>query len=144
MNIRTPKKATRRSLASAILLAAGASTLLWSCQLVSHPTIQRPECRELGAGVASFYGHNDGFSGRKTANGETFDPTKLTAAHRTLPFDSIVTVRLKHSNRSVRVRINDRGPMLRSRVIDLSYAAARKLGITESGTAEVRILHCST
>ena len=78
-------------------------------------------------GVASWYG--PGFYGRKTASGERFTGKALTAAHRTLPFGSMVRVTDKRSGRSIVVRINDRGPFKHGRVIDLSAAAARALGM---------------
>ncbi|HVF58729.1 MAG TPA: septal ring lytic transglycosylase RlpA family protein [Thermoanaerobaculia bacterium] len=91
-------------------------------------------------GVASWYGRD--FHGRSTASGEPFDMHGLTAAHRTLPFGTPVEVRNPANGRSVVVRINDRGPHTRRRLIDLSYAAARDLGIAARGTApvELRIL----
>ncbi|WGL58722.1 septal ring lytic transglycosylase RlpA family protein [Pigmentibacter sp. JX0631] len=89
------------------------------------------------SGIASFYHYN--FSGRKTANGEIFDPKKLTAASKTLPFKSTVLVRDVKTGKSVLVVINDRGPNKNSRVIDLSEAAAQKLGITKRGIAKVDI-----
>ncbi len=88
-------------------------------------------------GVASWYGPN--FVGRPTANGETFDPTLLTAAHRTLPFGVRVRVTNLATERSVVVRINDRGPFVQGRVIDLSRAAAEAIGMIGSGTARVRL-----
>lgn len=88
-------------------------------------------------GMASWYGPN--FVGRPTANGEVFDPSQLTAAHRTLPFDTRVRVTNLENGRSVVVRINDRGPFKDNRVIDLSQAAAREVGLMGSGVAPVRI-----
>ncbi|NDY42093.1 septal ring lytic transglycosylase RlpA family protein [Dissulfurirhabdus thermomarina] len=88
-------------------------------------------------GVASWYGPD--FHGRRTANGETYDMHALTAAHRTLPMGTRVRVVNLDNGRSVVVRINDRGPFVRGRIIDLSYAAARKLGMIGPGTARVRI-----
>jgi rare lipoprotein A len=85
--------------------------------------------------LASWYGR--GFQGRPTASGEPFDMHGLTAAHRTLPFGTPVEVRNPRNGRSVVVRINDRGPHTRRRDIDLSYAAARELGIAGRGTARV-------
>lgn len=84
---------------------------------------------------ASWYG--PGFHGRRTANGERFNQNDLTAAHRTLPFGTKVKVTNLHNGRSVVVRINDRGPFSRGRVIDLSKAAARIIGVFQSGTAPV-------
>ncbi|MGI2907968.1 septal ring lytic transglycosylase RlpA family protein [Tolypothrix sp. VBCCA 56010] len=88
-------------------------------------------------GVASYYGY-DG-SGNRTASGQRFNPEKLTAAHRHLPFGTRVRVTNTRNGRSVVVRINDRGPFIRGRVIDLSVAAARVLGMMGSGVAPVRI-----
>jgi rare lipoprotein A len=87
------------------------------------------------AGVASWYG--PGFNGRTTANGERFNTHALTAAHRTLPFGTKVRVTNKSNGRSVVVRINDRGPYVGGRVIDLSNASARALGM--SGLAKVSL-----
>ena len=88
-------------------------------------------------GLASFYA--DSFHGSKTASGETYSKRKMTAAHRTLPFDTKVKVTNLDNGKSVTVRINDRGPHVEGRIIDLSGAAARKLGMTETGTAKVRV-----
>lgn len=86
-------------------------------------------------GIASWYGPN--FAGNPTANGEIFDPEELTAAHKSLPFNTEVKVVHMRTGRSVVVRINDRGPFIEDRIIDLSRRAAEKLGIIGSGTAEV-------
>jgi rare lipoprotein A len=94
-------------------------------------------CRTMG-GVASWYG--PGFQGRKTASGERFNTGALTAAHRTLPFGTMVRVSNRTSGRSVMVRINDRGPYVGGRVIDLSLAAARSIGM--GGTAHVTLEAC--
>ncbi len=90
------------------------------------------------AGVASWYG--EGFYYRQTANGESFVPGEYyTAAHKYLPFGTWVIVRNKSTNKAVLVRINDRGPFVKGRVIDLSHMAAEKLGIKKDGTASVVI-----
>lgn len=88
-------------------------------------------------GVASWYG--PGFVGNLTANGETFDTRKLTAAHQTLPFDTLVRVTNLENSQAVVVRINDRGPFVGGRIIDLSEAAAERIDMIESGTARVRL-----
>ncbi|WP_232513305.1 septal ring lytic transglycosylase RlpA family protein [Zobellella denitrificans] len=88
-------------------------------------------------GKASFYGQPH--HGRKTANGERFDKNALTAAHKTLPFGSLVRVTNLNNQRSVVVRINDRGPYARGRVIDLSEQAARELNMLRAGVAPVRL-----
>src|SRR3546814_11559044 len=84
----------------------------------------------------SYYGNE--LAGNRTANGERFDPGQLTAAHRTLPFGSMVRVTNMSNGDSVVVRINDRGPFSRGRVIDVSHAAAREIGLQRSGTARVK------
>ena len=88
-------------------------------------------------GTASYYA--DEFHGRKTSNGEIYDMHALTAAHRTLPFDTKVRVVNIENKRSVVVRINDRGPFKDNRVIDVSLEAARLLGLIPLGTAPVRL-----
>lgn len=96
-----------------------------------------PPQPDVMRGTASWYGQE--FAGRTTANGEIFDPLLLTAAHRTLPFGTVVDVLNPKTNQSVRVRINDRGPYVGNRVIDLSYAAAQVIGLIEPGKGEVDI-----
>lgn len=88
-------------------------------------------------GLASWYG--PGFHGRLTASGERFDQNEFTAAHRRLPLGSEVKVTNLENGRSITVEINDRGPYVDGRVIDLSRAAARRLGMVEDGIAKVRI-----
>jgi len=88
-------------------------------------------------GKASWYGTK--FHGKKTANGEIYNMYAMTAAHKTLPFETVVSVKNVENNRTVEVRINDRGPFARGRIIDLSYAAAKKLGMVGPGTAYVKI-----
>jgi rare lipoprotein A len=92
---------------------------------------QRPTYR------ASWYGHQH--HGRETASGESFDMTGLTAAHRDLPFGTRLQVTLVKTGRQVVVTINDRGPFIEGRDLDLSYAAARQLGMVEAGLAAVYI-----
>jgi rare lipoprotein A len=88
-------------------------------------------------GIASWYGEE--FAGRTTANGEIFDPLLLTAAHRTLPFGTIVDVKNPATGQSVRVRINDRGPFVGNRMIDLSFAAAQQIGLIDPGSGQVDV-----
>src|SRR6185295_10468495 len=88
-------------------------------------------------GVASWYGPK--FHGRSTASGERYNMNGLTAAHPTLPFGTLVGVRNTRTGRQVVVRVNDRGPFSRNRVIDLSYAAAREVGVVGPGTASVEL-----
>ena len=88
-------------------------------------------------GMASWYG--PGYHGNTCASGEIYDMYKLTAAHRELPFGTYVRVTNLRNGKSVVVRINDRGPFKRGRIIDLSYAAARKIGMVREGSTRVRI-----
>jgi rare lipoprotein A len=90
----------------------------------------------------SFYGFNDGFAGRKTASGEIFDPKDFTAAHKTLPFGTLVKATWLTNNKSVVVRINDRGPYSGNRQLDLSYEAARSLSDETNNAIDTGILNC--
>jgi rare lipoprotein A len=89
-------------------------------------------------GIASWYGKK--FHGRKTSSGEIYNMYAMTAAHKTLPLGTYVNVRHLNNQREIEVRINDRGPFIRGRVIDLSYTAAKKIGIVGPGTAPVEII----
>jgi len=97
---------------------------------------QVPRFYEVG--IASWYG--PGFQGKTTANGELYDMFAYTAAHKTLPFGTVVEVVNLETGRSVVVRINDRGPFIPGRIIDLSYVAAQELGIVDQGTARVGLI----
>ena len=90
--------------------------------------------------MASYYGES--FRGRKTASGERFDPDSFTAAHRTLAFGTCLRVEDVASGRFVRVRVNDRGPFVSGRLIDLSLAAARSLDLLRQGVGRVRLWAC--
>jgi rare lipoprotein A len=129
--------------ATAILLLA---CILSACPSVvqspraSHADTRTPKIREAGveSGQAGWYG--DRYHGRKTASGERFDQNALTAAHRTLPFGTVVQVKNLTNGRTVEVRINDRGPFGRkTRIIDLSRAAARVLDMERAGVAPVEL-----
>ena len=91
----------------------------------------------LGDGVASYYGKE--LAGNRTASGERFNPAGLTAAHRSLPLGSKLRVTNKSNGKSVVVRINDRGPFHKGRLIDVSYAAAQKISMVGAGMAKVRL-----
>jgi rare lipoprotein A len=117
-----------------------ASILLAAACAQQKPPSTSPASIERHAvetGRASWYGK--AHQGKLTASGERFDMHALTAAHRTLPFGTMVRVKDLKSGRSVDVRINDRGPYRRDRIIDLSYEAARKLGFVSRGTTRVEI-----
>ncbi len=104
--------------------------------LVAHPSEPVRPLR-VWAGVASWYG--PGFDGQLTANGEIYDMNMATAAHLTLPFGSLVRVVNPKTGRSQLVRINDRGPYVDGREIDVSYMVARRLGMEQKGIARVRL-----
>ncbi len=125
----------RRGLAALVLAAA-----LAACQSVPMPPPPIPAANPLHyveVGVASWYG--PGFARKRTADGERFDANGLTAAHRSLPLNSIVRVTNLENGRSIVVRINDRGPYRAGRILDLSPKAARALGMKEDGLARVRL-----
>ncbi|MEO5707542.1 MAG: septal ring lytic transglycosylase RlpA family protein [Alteraurantiacibacter sp.] len=106
-------------------------------ELAPLDTDTAPTGTPLAQGTASFYGRE--LAGHRTANGEAFDPAELTAAHRTVPFGSRVRVTNQRNGMSVIVRINDRGPFSRGRLIDLSTAAAERIDMVRSGHAAVSI-----
>jgi rare lipoprotein A (peptidoglycan hydrolase) len=102
------------------------------------PVVATPKAKKAGhklSGLASFYR----LTGYKTANGETFDPDQLTAAHRTLPFGTKLRVTNVKTGKSVIVRVNDRGPFIPGRELDLSYSAAETLGMVEQGVGKVQM-----
>ncbi len=91
----------------------------------------------IGTGMASYYGRE--FLGSRTASGEKFDPNSMTAAHRTVAFGKRIRVTNLSNGKDVVVRVNDRGPWKKSRIIDISYAAAKQIGMHRSGTARVEL-----
>lgn len=105
------------------------------CSANKRPTSPKSLERPIERGVASWYGSY--FHGRRTANGERYDMYDMTAAHPTLPFGTLVEVRNVRNGQSAVVRINDRGPFKKNRVIDLSYSAAKAIGVVQPGTALV-------
>jgi rare lipoprotein A len=102
---------------------------------VPEATLQRYE--EIGRGVASYYGKE--LAGNRTASGERFDPNGLTAAHRSLPLGTKLRITNLSNGEDVIVRVNDRGPFAKSRLIDLSFGAARDIGMVRTGTARVTV-----
>lgn len=152
--MRTIIKAAAVTLPLAIVLSLNAHAASWKCEggsvacstpsgpsyvgahKKSHQTaVHHRSTSGAYSGLASWYGGK--FHGRKTANGERFNQNALTAAHKTLPFGTRVRVTNVNNGRSVVVRINDRGPYVRGRVIDLSRAAASRIGV--SGVSRVRL-----
>lgn len=116
-------------------IAFALATTCLAGELVASRSAMKPVAPEVG--VASYYGAK--FHGRLTANGETFDMNELTAAHPRLAFGTRVKVTDLEANRSVVVRINDRGPFVKGRIIDLSQAAAQELQMIQSGLARVKL-----
>jgi rare lipoprotein A len=112
--------------------SALAASILFSTLLYSSSVLAANQ-----TGIASVYANGDGHAWSKTANGERVNPNALTAAHKTLPFGTLVSVTNKRNGRSVTVRINDRGPFVAGRVIDLTPAGARAIGA--SGLAPVAL-----
>ena len=106
-------------------------------EIANDTAVAIDEETEIDGGMASYYGNE--LAGNRTASGERFDPSQLTAAHRSLPFGSKVRVTNTSNGDSVIVRINDRGPFSHGRVIDVSTAAAREIGMHRSGTARVKL-----
>ncbi|WP_082662001.1 septal ring lytic transglycosylase RlpA family protein [Terracidiphilus gabretensis] len=115
-------------------LAATAPTLQHAAPVKPKLTLAEQR-KALLRGIASWYG--DAFDGQTMANGETFDETKMTACHPTLPFGSVVKVKNLRNGRSVIVRITDRGALAAGRILDLSHAAAEKLAMSNAGLAPV-------
>jgi rare lipoprotein A len=105
----------------------------------ANPTVTSRQLIAQTVGTASFYGNQPGEGGPLTANGERYNPGGLTAAHRTLPFGTKVRVTSARTGRSVVVRINDRGPFIGGRIIDLSTGAARAIGLNKTGVGTVRM-----
>ncbi|QCR25136.1 septal ring lytic transglycosylase RlpA family protein [Pontibacter sp. SGAir0037] len=116
------------------LVAAFFGLFLSSCASTSPEHGQRGYTEE---GKASYYGKK--FHGRKMANGDKFNQNKLTAAHRTLPFGTKVKVYNLQTNKAVKVKITDRGPFVKGRIIDLSEAAAKRLGSVKAGVVPVKV-----
>jgi rare lipoprotein A len=106
-------------------------------QMSVQPQAALNQHRKILRGIASWYGAE--FDGRETASGETFNMYDMTACHPTLPFGSLVRVVNLRNRKSVVVRITDRSDLVRGRIIDLSYAAAEKLHMTQSGVARVSV-----
>jgi len=131
-------RARRCTLLFAVVLLAAGAARPSDARASSHSSAhQRHDQKRNQTDMASFYGRE--CKGQRTASGERFDPDQLTAAHRTLPFGTLLKVTNLDNDRHVVVRVNDSGPYARNRVLDLSRAAARKLGFEREGTAYVRL-----
>jgi rare lipoprotein A len=131
----------KRRIAFSLLLAVLLAGCAKKKRVPVAPAAPRPasvlRVGDEETGIASWYGHP--YHGRRASNGEIYDMEKLTAAHRTLPFETTVLVRNLDNGRTVEVRITDRGPFVDGRIIDLSRAAARDIAMLGPGTAKVRV-----
>ena len=121
-------------------LRRAAGVLLALAAACAHPP-HGPAASPIGEGIASYYG--GALRGNRTASGERFDPEALTAAHRTLAFGTCLQVENVENGRSVQVRINDRGPFVQGRIVDVSEAAARVLDFIQRGVARVKLFLCA-
>jgi peptidoglycan lytic transglycosylase len=121
-------------LATAFLVAAAGCSLP---PLSGMPAGSRQQGHYVETGTASWYG--PGFTGNRTSSGEVYNVSDMTAAHQTLPLGTRIVVTNLDNGRSVEVRVNDRGPFAKGRILDLSYGAARELGLVGPGTARVRV-----
>lgn len=130
---RSGDKIRRQTIAAKIEIPEDEPSVIEKLNTVASNTVRKFS----QTGAASWYGRQ--FHGRKTASGETFDMNGLTAAHRSLPLNCYIRVTNKTNGKSVVVKVNDRGPFHGNRVLDLSYGAAKQLGITNAGTAKVNI-----
>ncbi|KPP92881.1 septal ring lytic transglycosylase RlpA family protein [Erythrobacter sp. HL-111] len=158
MRLRSQRQLLMLGMAAFALLAIALAAMLWtreepremvrlgkggvSVEAMAPEALPDPDeaasaSEAIGGGAASYYGNE--LAGNPTASGELFDPEQLTAAHRTLPLGSKVRVTNPANGESVVVRINDRGPFHGNRVIDLSFAAAREIGLLRTGVAQVRM-----
>jgi rare lipoprotein A len=130
----------RIALIAAMFSLGTSSVLAQATAAASAPASAPAAAASAGAaetGKIAWYGRK--FAGRKTASGEAFNPEALTMAHKTLPFGTLVKVTNPKNNKSVTLRVNDRGPTQADRVGDVSYAAARKLGMLKSGVIEAEL-----
>lgn len=127
----------RRSISYRSIALLGIALFI-GCSTEPQPKVQDLSDRsnELRV-VASYYGEGDGFHGKKTASGERFDPEEFTAAHKTYPFGTKLKVTNPKTGKSVQVRVNDRGPFVKGRSLDLSAAAARSIGLDKDGEASL-------
>jgi rare lipoprotein A len=142
--LRSQQVASRRSIALSAAISALAGLALAGCARKHHtaaapapPRVNTAEVRDGETGLASWYGHP--YHGRPAANGEIYDMEKLTAAHRTLPFGTWVRVVNLSNDKTVEVRITDRGPFVENRIIDLSHAAAEAIALIGPGVARGRL-----
>ena len=135
--VKTPLRALGAIATLGLILAASPISLTPGSFISEATASEKTRVAKTLSGPASWYGGK--FHGRRTANGERFDMNEMTAAHRSLPFGTRVRVTNERNGRSVVVRINDRGPFVGNRIIDLSRGAAAAVGMVNTGVAPVRI-----
>lgn len=135
----TPAKTNTAGSQKLVAMAMPSVKPVTAAPKVAEPAQPKPNPKGkiFQHGVASWYG--PGFHNRLTANGERYNMNAMTAAHKTLPFGTVVVVQSATTGKTVTVRINDRGPFIKGRVIDLSRAAAKKLGMHKSGIQKVKL-----
>lgn len=126
-----------RKIAVLILATFLSMPLILHAKQTRHQSVHAVKSAHKMVGLASFYAAK--FNNRRTASGEKFNNNALTAAHKSLPFGTKLKVTNLRNGLSVLVRVNDRGPYVKGRIIDLSKAAARKIGIGRAGTARVKL-----
>ena len=131
------QRSYRRAAASALAMTLTACSAAPELPVPIARAVEAPAPAKSQNGKASWYG--PGFQGRKTASGEIFNMYAFSAAHRTLAFGTKICVENLRNDRGVTVRVNDRGPFVRGRVVDVSRNAAQSLGLIKSGTAPVRV-----
>ena len=127
----------RHSTTLRLAALAGAALVAWSCASPAPKPLASVDKGWTQKGIASWYGPK--FHGRRTANGEVYDMNAVSAAHKSLPFETHVRVDNLDNGQSMVVRINDRGPFIKGRIIDLSLGAARQIDMVQAGVAEVRL-----
>ncbi len=133
-------KAHRAIVAATFLASAASLSMLSSCvKREPPPAIEAPPPPETKKTSVTCSHYADSFAGKKTASGEIYSPSALTAAHKTLPFGTKVRVSTVEGGKSVIVRINDRGPFVKGRELDLSKAAAQQLGVVDDGVVEAQL-----
>ncbi len=130
----TAGRAVTPTVEQAVAQAADADAVVVQAPLIEAPA---EVAKHVGDGEASYYGNE--LAGNRTASGERFNPRAFTAAHRTLPLGSKLRVTNKSNGKSVVVRINDRGPFTKARLIDVSFAAAQELNLIRAGRGDVRL-----
>ncbi len=138
--IRSHLSRTGRTLVRLGQIALAVLLSLFGCAAIGDNLYEDGGLSYEAEGRASYYSSR--FHGRPTASGEAYDETAMTAAHPSLPFDTLLCVTNLYNDRNIAVRVNDRGPFVGNRIIDVSQAAAKELGMLRAGIARVRVETC--